>query len=135
LTCLRPPDAPVVPAPQDQSVINRPLQERQQLLREAIRPAPPQGYPVGVLQPPTGWIPSSFTLRRKPGQVLLEAVPLAEKQGLSERFGTFSCISMDLNRSQLSQRQFAACGASIRCRALRQTDHLLTWSTLLLQAT
>ena len=68
--------------------------------------------------------------------MLLEAVQLAEKQGLSERrFGSFSCISMDLDRSQLSQRQFAACGASIRCRALRQTDHLLTWSTLLLQAT
>ena len=40
------------PQAQDQSVINRPLQERQQLLREAIRPAPPEGYSVGMLQQP-----------------------------------------------------------------------------------
>ena len=34
---------------QDQSVINRTLLERQELLREAIRAAPAEGYPLGAL--------------------------------------------------------------------------------------
>ena len=67
--------------------------------------------------------------------MLLEAVRTCRKQG--PKWAAWQLFLDTDGPQQIAAviHQFVACGASIHCRVLRQTDHLLTCSTLLLQAT